>query len=82
MLDLQRVKSLGIIGKRSLWRELQVVSNEDTRLREYEFDTLLHRADDQFQAVEQERLRLAPQVFVSKSETGGDVPITDTADVR
>ena len=60
--------SLGIVGKRSLWKALQVVSTIDIRLREYDFDALLHRADEQFEAVEQERLRLAAEVFVCKIE--------------
>jgi hypothetical protein len=46
--------------------DIQVVAKEDIRLREYDFETLLQRAEDQFQTVERERLRLAPQVFVSK----------------
>ena len=58
--------SVGIIGKRSLWKALQIVSKEDSRLLKFDFDTLLHRADDQFQSVEEERLRLVPRVFVSK----------------
>lgn len=55
--------SLGIAGKRSLWKALQVISKEDIRLAKYDFNALLHRADDQFNAVEEERLRLAPEVF-------------------
>jgi hypothetical protein len=58
--------SLGIAGKRSLWKALEVISKEDIRLAKFDFNTLLHRADEQYQAVEQERLRLARQVFVSE----------------
>ena len=61
--------SVGIVGKRSLWKALQILSKEDSRLRKFDFDTLLHRADDQFQAVEEERLRLVPRVFVWKVRT-------------
>jgi hypothetical protein len=66
MFESLEMLSLGIAGKRSLWKALQIVSREDVRLREYDFETLLRRADDQFQAVEQERLRLASHVFISK----------------
>jgi hypothetical protein len=66
MFESLEMLSLGITGKRSLWKALQVVAKEDIRLREYDFETLLQRAEDQFQTVERERLRLAPQVFVSK----------------
>jgi hypothetical protein len=55
--------SLGIAGKSSLWKALKIVTERDVRLRGYDFDTLLHRAHNQFQAVERLRVRLAPQVF-------------------
>jgi hypothetical protein len=61
--------SLGIAGKQSLWKALRIASNEDHRLREYDFDLLLRRAEDQFELVEQERLRLVPRVFVVNSES-------------
>jgi hypothetical protein len=60
--------SVGIAGKRSLWKALQVVSKEDGRLNRFDFGTLLHRADDQFQSVEEERLRLAARVFARSNE--------------
>lgn len=69
MFESLEMLALGIIGKRSLWKALQVISKEDIRLRQYDFETLVHRAEDQFQAVEQERLRLASQVLVSRPES-------------
>jgi hypothetical protein len=69
MFESLEILSLGIMGKRSLWRALAVVSKDDIRLGEYDFDTLLRRAEEQFELVEQERLRLAQQVFVCKIES-------------
>jgi hypothetical protein len=66
LFEALEMLSLGIAGKRSLWKALQVISKEDIRLGKFDFNTLLHRADEQYQAVEQERLRLARQVFVSE----------------
>jgi hypothetical protein len=60
--------SLGIAGKRSLWKALQVVARADRRLGKFDFESLLHRADDQFQLVEQERLQLASRVFATSNE--------------
>jgi hypothetical protein len=64
LFEALEMLSLGIAGKRSLWKALQAISKQDIRLDKYDFNTLLHRADDQFQAIDNERLRLARQVFV------------------
>jgi hypothetical protein len=66
LFEALEMLSLGITGKRSLWKALQVISKEDIRMAEFDFNTLLHRADEQYQAVEQERLCLASQVFASE----------------
>jgi hypothetical protein len=68
LFEALEMLSIGIAGKRSLWKALQVVSKEDGRLNRFDFGTLLHRADDQFQSVEEERLRLAARVFARSNE--------------
>ena len=68
LFEALEMLSLGIAGKRSLWKALQVVSKADGRLNRFDFGTLLHRADDQFQSVEEERLRLAARVFARSNE--------------
>jgi hypothetical protein len=59
--------SLGIAGKRSLWKVLQIVEKDDSRLRRYDFERLLQRAEDQLRIVEQHRLPLAQRVFGSEN---------------
>jgi hypothetical protein len=59
--------ALGIQGKASLWKALQVVSNSDGRLREYDFESLIRRALDQYGVVEHRRLKLAESVFSTSS---------------
>lgn len=68
LFEALEMLSVGIAGKRSLWKALQIVSKEDRRLNRFDFGTLLHRADDQFQSVEEERLRLAARVFARSNE--------------
>ena len=55
--------ALGIQGKASLWRALHVASRSDGRLREYDFESLIRRALDQYGIVEDRRLKLAEDVF-------------------
>lgn len=55
--------ALGIQGKACLWKALQVVSNADGRLRDYDFESLIRRALDQYGVVEHRRLKLAENVF-------------------
>lgn len=64
MFESLEMLSLGIAGKRSLWIALKVLSKEDARLSEFDFDALVQRADDQSGLAEQERLRLIPQAFM------------------
>ncbi|WP_372719049.1 hypothetical protein [Novipirellula sp.] len=47
--------SLGILGKRALWRMLQTLS--DPELLSLDYGRLIERADSQFQQVEQWRIR-------------------------
>jgi hypothetical protein len=51
--------ALGIQGKLSLWRALQVVAVLDGRLRNLDFKTLIARAEAQYAKVEERRLALA-----------------------
>jgi hypothetical protein len=55
--------ALGIQGKASLWRALQVASRSDGRLREYDLESLIRRALDQYGIVEDRRLKLSESVF-------------------
>jgi hypothetical protein len=54
---------LGIQGKLCLWKALQTASGVDMRLREYDFEALIRRAEDQFGQVEHRRLNLARVVL-------------------
>jgi hypothetical protein len=51
--------SLGIQGKLSLWQALQVVAVADVRLQDFDFKTLIVRAETQYARVEERRLALA-----------------------
>jgi hypothetical protein len=55
--------TLGILGKLSLWKALQAASTSDSRLREYDFETLIRRAQDQYEQAERRRLNLAQLVL-------------------
>jgi hypothetical protein len=55
--------ALGIQGKASLWKAVQVASEADDRLREYDFESPIRRALDQYSVVEKRRLTLAEAVF-------------------
>ena len=61
--------ALGIQGKLSLWKALQAASRSDARLREYDFETLVRRAQQQYGDVESQRLNLA-QVVLSPISSG------------
>lgn len=63
MFESLEVLALGIAGKMSLWKSLQAASLRDPRLRPFPFDNLLARAEQQFEQVELERLRLAEFVL-------------------
>jgi hypothetical protein len=67
MFESMEMLSLGIAGKCSLWKALQVISPSDSRLREFDFIELLHRAENQFDTIERERLRLALRVLIPRS---------------
>jgi hypothetical protein len=65
--------SLGILGKRSLWRALGEASREDPRLGGLDYDRLIRKAEEQFASVEEQRLELARRALsplVSQPERG------------
>ncbi len=51
--------SLGVLGKRALWRALESVAPFDARLDGIDFETLIKRAESQFAEVEARRLEFA-----------------------
>ena len=63
MFESLELLVLGIRGKLCLWTALQAASGSDARLREYDFETLIHRAQDQYDQVESRRVDLAQLVL-------------------
>jgi hypothetical protein len=55
--------SLGILGKRALWRTLSSVASEHPELQGVNYAALIERADSQYAATEEMRLRVATQAF-------------------
>lgn len=56
-LESLEALSLGIMGKRALWRALSQL--DDARLRKYDFGNLIRRAEEQYEKVETVRLERA-----------------------
>jgi hypothetical protein len=56
--------SLGILGKRALWRALTAIAPSDERLQEIDLGELIKRAEAQFAQVEAQRL-IAAKVALS-----------------
>jgi hypothetical protein len=63
LFESMELLALGIQGKLSLWKALQAASSSDARLREYDFETLIDRAQQQYGAVENQRIKLARVVL-------------------
>jgi hypothetical protein len=59
---------LGIRGKLCLWTALRAAAVSDARLREYDFESLIRRAQDQYDQVENRRLILAQSVLMPDRE--------------
>jgi hypothetical protein len=59
--------TLGIHGKRALWRALAVVAENDPRLRSPDYASLAARAETQEVLVEQQRLKVARTAFRSEA---------------
>ncbi|HEX5904376.1 MAG TPA: hypothetical protein VF028_14885 [Actinomycetota bacterium] len=62
-LEELEVLSLGIEGKRLLWKTLAELSSEDGRLAGFDFIELERRADAQRERLERFRLQLAAAAF-------------------
>jgi hypothetical protein len=60
--------ALGIHGKLILWKALDAASGLDSRLREFDYKELVSRAQQQYDKVENHRLKLAKSVLSSPAE--------------
>jgi len=69
--ETMEILSLGILGKRSLWRALSEVSRYDDRLAGQDYEALAARAQEQFARIEEYRLRLAASAFAPERVSGG-----------
>lgn len=63
MFESLELLAVGIQGKLCLWKALQVAARNDSRLREYDFEALITRAQQHYDAVESQRLHLAETVL-------------------
>src|SRR5258708_2196292 len=59
MFESLELLALGINGKMCLWKALREATRQDARLREFGFEELIRRAQQQFEQVEGHRLDLA-----------------------
>src|SRR5947208_11837630 len=59
LLEATEALSVGIEGKRSLWRALAAVADESADLRGVDYDRLIRRAEDQRSRAETVRLEAA-----------------------
>jgi hypothetical protein len=62
LLELE-VLSLGVEGKRSLWRSLRHTLRSDPRVAAFDFDALERRAESQRAELERQRLRAAEEAL-------------------
>jgi hypothetical protein len=69
MFESLELLVLGIHGKLCLWKALQEASKLDSRLREYDFEELMSRAQQQYDKVESQRLDLAQTVLSPTSQS-------------
>jgi hypothetical protein len=67
LLQSLETLSLGITGKRSLWRMLRAAAEDNSRLGGLDFIRLEKRAADQFQQVEEEAREIARKIFAEQS---------------
>ncbi len=63
--------ALGILGKMSLWRALQILSKTDSRFGGIDLQTLISRAGAQYDRVEARRLEMSVSAFAPKKGNGG-----------
>lgn len=66
MLEALETVSLGILGKRALWRALAAVEPGEPRLRGLDFERLIGRAEAQHADVEDRRMEAARSVLPSR----------------
>jgi hypothetical protein len=59
MFEALEALSLGILGKRALWRALETIAPLDARLQGIDLRSLVRRAEAQFEQVEAHRLKAA-----------------------
>ena len=57
--------ALGVTGKRALWVALQEIGGTEPRLREFDFDELRRRAEEQLAGLERHRLESARLAFAA-----------------
>jgi len=67
MFESLELLVLGIHGKLCLWKALLVASRSDSRLDEFNFQTLIDRAQQQYDVTESKRLNLAQTVLAPTS---------------
>ena len=63
MIESLELLAVGIHGKLCLWKALKSASGFDPRLREYNFEELISRAERQYEKVDSEQPRLAETVL-------------------
>lgn len=68
LLERLEILSLGVMGKRSLWKALSIGSGPGGRFGGVSLDELLRRADDQHARIEGQRLRCAEDLFLDRVE--------------
>ena len=59
--------SIGIQGKRALWRALAIAAADNREFQGLDFELLIRRAEDQWQRIEQVRLESARRVLGNTS---------------
>jgi hypothetical protein len=67
MFESLELLALGVHGKQCLWKALEAASKLDSRLREYNFNELITRAQQQYDKIESQRLDLAQTVLSATS---------------
>ncbi|WP_425400157.1 hypothetical protein [Aeoliella sp.] len=60
------VLSLGILGKRALWRTLQRLQSDAGVFPNQDFDSLIQRAESQYTLVENGRMQAVPHTFLCR----------------
>ncbi len=64
------VLSLGILGKRALWRTLRKLQSDAALYPGNDFQSLIARAEGQYERVEQERVQMIDQAFLKSVPLG------------